>query len=465
MSQRISNLSRREFLKSTAGVAGAAVAVLAAAPAIVPSTVFGKNAPSNRVNLAALGVGNRGATNVWQDFVSTQPDVRLVAACDCFTSRRKAFAAKVNEFYGAKVCEPVADWRKVLERKDVDGVIISTPDHWHVPLAWHAARARKDMYVEKPLGVAMAWAWKLRHAVVENHVIFQYGTQQRSSGEFTRAVELVRNGYIGRVRHIDAWCSDMLSPGWYEEVFNERFKDTTPAPVPADLDYETWIGPAPMKPFTKTRCTEWGAYHIYDYAIGFIAGWGAHPLDIAQWGLDADHTSPVSYEGTGEIPQGGLFDTVEKWDVTCRYANGVTMRFMSDRVAKAVVAATMDPRKRPFIDHGTTFWGEDGWVSVNRGALYASPKSLQTAKIRDDEKPVIRSSSQGANFVESMRTRRPTINPLESAIRSDTISHLSNISIRLGRPVKWDPEKERVIGDAEATKMLDRPTRKPWEMV
>ena len=149
--------SRRTFLKSAAAVA--------AAPMIVPSSVFGRTAPSNRINLAAIGLGNRGSGNVWQDFVSTQDGVRLVAACDCFASRRTAFAAKVDEFYGGRYCEPMADWRDVLTRQDVDGVIISTPDHWHVPLAYHAAKAKKDMYVEKPLGVAMAWAFDLRDAV------------------------------------------------------------------------------------------------------------------------------------------------------------------------------------------------------------------------------------------------------------------------------------------------------------
>ena len=446
--------SRRSFLKSAAA--------LAAAPMIVPSSVFGRTAPSNRINLAAIGLGNRGSGNVWQDFVSTQDDVRLVAACDCFASRRTAFAAKVDEFYGGRYCEPMADWRDVLARKDVDGVIISTPDHWHVPLAYHAAKAKKDMYVEKPLGVAMAWAFDLRDAVASNEVIFQYGTQQRSSSEFTRAVELVRNGYIGKVRHVDAWCSGMRSPGSYAQVFDERFRDTVPAPVPADLDYETWIGPAPMKPYTKSRCSEWGAYHIYDYALGFIAGWGAHPLDIAQWGLDMDHTSPVVYEGKGEIPEGGLFDTVDNWDVKCRYADGVTLRFMCDRVAKDVPGLMDDPRKRPFLDHGTTFWGEGGWISVSRGFLYASPKELQKVRIREGEKPVIRSSSQGGNFVESIRTRRPTINPLDSAIRSDTISHLSDIAIRLGRALHWDPAKERIIDDRGATGRLDRPMREPW---
>jgi hypothetical protein len=256
----------------------------------------------------------------------------------------------------------------------------------------------------------------------------------------------------------------MRSPDWYSEVFKEHFADIEPAPVPAGLDYDMWIGPAPMKPYTKSRCTEWGSYHIYDYALGFIAGWGAHPLDIAQWGLDMDHTSPVYYEGTGEIPQGGLFDTIDNWDVQCRYANGVTMRFMCDRVAKNVEGLMDDPKKRPFMDHGTTFWGKDGWISVSRGALYASPKELQTAHIREDEKPVIRSSSQGRNFVECMKSRRPTINPLESAIRSDTISHISDIAIRLGRSIRWDPENEQIIGDQEAAKKLDRAMRKPWRM-
>lgn len=449
-------ISRRDFLRSAAAIV--------ASPCIVPASIFGRNAPSDRINLAAIGVGNRGSSNVWQDFVTTQDDIRIIAACDCFASRRTEFAAKVNEHYGGKVCEPMADWREVLARKDVDGVIISTPDHWHVPLAYHAARAKKDMYVEKPLGVAMAWAWKLRQAVTSNRVIFQYGTQQRSSREFARAVELVRNGYIGKIKHIDAWCSGMKSPNSYAETYNAHYSDTQPAPVPAGFDYEMWIGPAPMKPYTNSRCTEWGAYHIYDYALGFIAGWGAHPLDIAQWGLDMDDTCPVAYEGTGEIPSEGLFDTIDNWDVMCRYGSGVTMRFMCDRVAKGVAGLMDDPRKRPFMDHGTTFWGEDGWISVSRGSLYASPKELQTANIRDDEKPVIRSSSQGRNFVESMRTRRPTINPFESAIRSDTISHMSDIVIRLGRKIEWDPEKEHIIGDAEATTRLDRPMRRPWKM-
>ncbi|MHC4518108.1 MAG: Gfo/Idh/MocA family protein [Planctomycetota bacterium] len=447
--------TRRAFLQTmTAAVA---------APSIVPSTVFGRNAPSNRINLAAIGVGGRGSGNVLNGFVKARDDVRVVVACDCFKDRREGFAATVNEHYGGKVCEAVRVWRDVLARDDVDGVVISTPDHWHVPLAYHAALAKKDMYVEKPLGVAMAWAWKLREVVAKNKVIFQYGTQQRSAESFTRCVELVSNGYIGKIQRVDAWCCGMRSPGWYATEFDNHYKNVQPAEVPEGLDYDMWVGPAPMKPYTKSRCTQWGTYHIYDYALGFIAGWGAHPLDIAQWGLDMDHTSPIKYEGTGEMPPRGLFDTIDSWDVTCEYANGIPVRFMCTRAAQDV-AGKMDQRKRPFSDHGTTFWGDDGWVSVKRGGLYASTKELQRTKIGDNETPVYRSTSQARNFVECMRTRKPTINPLETAIRSDTISHMSDICIRLGRAICWDPEKEQIVGDAEATKMLDRPMRAPYTM-
>lgn len=448
------NLTRRTFLKTTAAIA---------IPSVVPASVFGQNAPSNRVNIAAIGVGGRGTANVMHGFVRSQSDVRVIVACDCFKSRREKFATEANKVYNAKVCEPMADWRQVLARDDVDGVVISTPDHWHVPLAYHAALAKKDMYVEKPLSLAMAWAWKLREALAKNDVIFQYGTQQRSEESFTRCVELVRNGYIGKVQYIDAWCNGMRAPGWYAQVYEEHYKNTEPADVPADLDYDMWIGPAPMSPYTKSRCTEWGTYHVYDNALGFIAGWGAHPLDIAQWGLDMDHTSPVRYQGSGEIPSTGLFDTIDTWDIYCEYADGTPMHFMCTRVAQDV-AGKMDQRKRPFSDHGTTFWGEDGWLSVKRGGLYASSKELQQAQIKDSEKPIYRSTSQTRNFVECMRTRKPTINPLESAIRSDTISHMSDICIRLKRPIRWDPDKEQIIDDPEATNMLDRPMRKPFTM-
>jgi predicted dehydrogenase len=305
----------------------------------------------------------------------------------------------------------------------------------------------------------MAWAWKLREEAARNQVVFQYGTQQRGDQrQFRRACELVLNGYIGPIERVDVWCPDMSSQ--FRPAPN-TYGSTQPIDVPADLDLEMWIGPAPMKPYTADRCTNFGAYHVYDYALGFIAGWGAHPLDIAQWGLAMDQSGPVRYQGTGVIPPAGsLWDTIESWDVQCEYANGVKMHFMGNRVAKPVVQAYHPS----WCDHGTTFFGPKGWINVNRSALYASDKALQKVQVKPDEKRLMETESQARNFVDCMRSRKPTINPLESAIRSDTISHLSDLSIRLGRPIQWDPQKEQIVGDAEATKLLDRPLRAPWKL-
>jgi hypothetical protein len=446
-------LTRRSLL------AGAAAAM--AAPMVVRTSARGAAAPSNRIHMAAIGVGGRGSGNNWGAFAQFG-DVRYLAACDVRQSRREAFAARLNTKYGSEVCKPYADFREVLALKDVDGVVVSTPDHWHVPIACAAAVAKKDMYVEKPLGTAMAWAWKLRDLVKENGVIFQYGTQQRSGGGFRRAVHLVRNGYIGEVRRIEAWCPDMSSQ--FGSAHVKPYGSTEPADVPADLDYDAWLGPAPKKPYTVDRCTCFGAYHIYDYALGFIAGWGAHPLDIAQWGLDTDGTGPITYEGTGTIPpEGSLWNSIESWDVTCTYAGGIPIRFMGHRVAKPVVETMAN---RPWRDHGTTFFGSEGWVSVDRGGCYMNvggkTVNAYTLELKASDTPPYESPGQGRNLLDCMKSRTPTINPLESAIRSDTISHLSDICIRLRRTIRWDPKAEKIVGDAEATRMLDRPMRAPW---
>jgi predicted dehydrogenase len=447
-------LSRRDLLKRTA----AAVAAMSL-PSLVPSTVFGRSAPSNRIHLAAIGCGGRGTSDCGGAFLPLD-DVRFVAACDCRRSRREAFARMADNHYRGKICTAYRDFRDVLARKDVDGVVVSTPDHWHVPVAVYAARAGKDMYVEKPLGVAMAWAWKLRDEVAKHKIVFQYGTQQRGDQkQFRRACELARNGYLGEIRRVDAWCPDMSSQ--FSAASVPPYGSTKPVAVPADLDYETWIGPAPMKPYTADRATNFGAYHIYDYALGFIAGWGAHPLDIAQWGLGADRGGPVHYEGTGKIPpKGSLWDSIESWDMHCEYAGGVKMHFMGERVAKPVVTAYHPA----WADHGTTFFGAKGWISVNRLALYASDKALQKAQIKPGEEHLTETASQARDFVDCIKSRKPTINPLESAIRSDTISHLSDLCIRLGRPIQWNPQTEQIVDDSEATKLLDRPLREPWKL-
>jgi hypothetical protein len=449
--------TRRAFLRT-----GSAVAAGVAAPAIVPSRVFGATAPSNRVALAQIGVGGRGTVHL-KSYLEL-PDVQIVAVCDCFKSRLKKAANTVNTKYaqdtgrpGYKGCDTVGDFRELLARDDIDAVSIATPDHWHVPIAIAAVRAGKDVYVEKPLSVAVAWNQALRTTVNRYGAVFQYGTQQRSSRNFRFACELALNQYIGELERIEAWCPDISSQ--YDKFNVKQYGSTEPAPVPDDLDFHQWIGPAPMKPYTVDRCTQFGLYHIYDYALGFIAGWGAHPLDIAQWGNDTDDTGPVSYEGKGELPEKGLYDTISKWDVHCQYANGVKMRFMDHRTAEPVVSAY-----RKYDNHGTTFYGSDGWVSVDRGGIYASSPALLELKLKPNDVHLYDSKSQFGNFAECVKTRSKTINPVESAVQSDIISHISDICIRVGRPIEWDPEKEMIAGDPQATHMLDRPLRSPWTL-
>jgi hypothetical protein len=434
-------LSRRSFLGRAAATAGAL-----SFPAIVPARVLGRNAPSHRVTFAAIGAGGRAGA-LTPNFMR-HADVQYLAVCDCFRTRREAMCGDLNRHYGTDVVKPYADFREVMAREDIDAVVVATPDHWHVPVAIAAARAGKDMYVEKPLGVSLRWAQILRDEARRHGCVFQYGTQQRSGAQFLLACELVRHGAIGEISRVEAWCAHLDGPGG----------STAPIPVPPDLDYEMYTGPAPMRPYTADRCTSSGTYHCYDFALGFIAGWGAHPLDIAQWGLGTDHTSPVLYEGTGQIPETGLFDTTMRWDIRCRYADGIVLEFMD--------ATTARPRitYRTWCDHGTTFHGPGGWISVGRDSIYASDPALLRATIPAGGVRLIRSAAQDRNLVDAIKTRGPTISPLESAIRSDTISHLSDLVVRTGRAIRWDPEKEQILGDEAASRMLWRPLRAPWAL-
>lgn len=455
-------ISRRDFLKKgTRAVAGAW-----AAPYLIPSAAlgFGSIPPaSERVTLAYIGVGGRG-TSLLREFLRIE-DAQSLAVCDAFKGRQEAAAHAIDAHYSQgrgrdsyRGCAMSGDFRELLARDDIDAVVIATPDHWHVPIASAAVLAGKDVYVEKPLGIAVTWNQRLRETVHRYGAVFQYGTQQRSSRNFRIACELARNGRIGRLERIEAWCPGMAAPGWYETIAKGG-GSTTPIPVPPDLDYPMWIGPAPMSPYTKDRCTEWGAYHVYDNSLGFIAGWGAHPLDIAQWGNGTDGTAPVEYEGSGEIPAEGLYNTVSDWDVLCRYANGVILRFMNTKTALPVVKAY-----RPFSDHGTTFFGSRGWVSVDRGGIYASRPELLEMKIRSGEIHLYESQNHYRNFVECVKSRARTVSSVEAAVQSDMVSHLSDICIRMGRKIRWDPEKEEIVGDEAASRLLDRSLRSPWRL-
>ena len=441
--------SRRAFLRTSA-LAATALSI----PTIAPYGLFGRGAPSSRIQLAMMGAGSRGS-GVMRGF-ARYDDVRFVAVCDPFRDRRESARAFLEESAGKGAVEAYADYREVMARKDIDAIVCCSCDHWHVPLAFAAAESDKDMYVEKPLGPSLAWSKRLREVVNRRGRVFQYGTQQRSDGRFRYVAEIVRNGYLGRIKHVDAWCIDgTRAKDWFDP------KSTIPEKVPENLDYDLWLGPAPRKPYNHYRVHREGSFHTYDYSIGFLGGWGAHPLDIAQWGLDADNTSPVEYRGTGKLPTtGGLYSTVFDWNIKCRYSSGVTLDFMSHRPAEPVVRKY---RSR-WSDHGTTFFGSEGWISVDRRGIEASDPCLLDIELKSSDDPLPKSRGHDRNFLDCIRSRAPTLNPVESAIRSDTISHLSDIAVRTGRVIRWDPEAERIIDDEAAERMLTRPMRSPYEL-
>ncbi len=428
---KANQLSRRQFLKHS-GMIGSALAL----PTIIPASVLGENAPSKRVTLGHVGVGGQGG-GLLSGFLGL-PQGQSVAVCDPLRDRREKAARLVEQRYAArgqsgyKGCKAYDDFRELIARDDIDAVIVATPDHWHVPIAIAAVRAGKDVYVEKPLSVSMNLDKAMRQVVHQHDAIFQYGTQQRSFDQHCGfAAELVRNGYIGQVKAVH-----VLAPN------GETGGRTEPQPVPDGLDYDLWLGPAPVAPYTHDRVMGRGRWFIYDYAIGFLGGWGAHPLDIAHWGYPQ---IPVEYEGTGQIPTEGLFDTVVDWDVRGRYASGAefTLKTGSDL---------------------TTFVGTEGWVAAGRGrqTLAAQPASLLQVKIKPDETHLLPENNHYANFLNCVLSRRTPASNIDSAVQSDFISHLSDITIRTGRKIRWDPDKEMIVGDDSAARMLQRALRAPW---
>jgi len=414
-------VTRRWILQSFT-VSAAAVPLIVQAKAL---GLEGATPASERVTLGHIGVGGRGR-DLLRGFL-TCPGAQSLAVADAYRDRRDAMAEMIKgKAYG--------DFREILARDDIDAVVIATPDHWHVPIAVMAARAGKHAYVEKPLGLTVQQNLICRKVFQETKRVFQYGTQQRSMAHCRFGCELVRSGKIGELKRIEVIAPDGGAGG-----------STEPAPIPPELDYEMWIGPAPMKPYTVSRCVTPGTYWIYDYSIGFLAGWGAHPLDIMIWGCDADLAGPMTFEGTGEIPKEGLYDTVIHWDVTVQMGKGVVMTF------------------KPGSD-STKFIGTEGWVEVRRGGLDAEPKSLLKLELGPNDVHLTKSPRHDQNFIEAVKSGGKAIAPVDEAVRSDIISHMCDIAIRTGRKITWDPHKEEIVGDPEASKMLSRPMRAPWTL-
>jgi len=445
--------SRRQFLRQTAGVA-AAVGL----PAAVPSSALGlagATAPSDRVVMGCIGLGIQGMGNM-RTFRGNS-EVKVVAVCDVHETQRNNGKQKVDEFYDNKDCAAYKDFRELMARKDIDAVQITAPDHWHPLIALEAVRQGKHMYCEKPIGWSVRAGQVLRKAVQESNVVFQFGTQQRSGRNFRFACELVRNGKIGQLKTILVGVpGSWTCPNQPEE------------PVPKELDYDLWLGPAPMAPYCYERCRPWtsgkgwGGYSIWycilDYCLGMIGNWGVHHLDIAQWGNGTELSGPTEIEGKGVFPKDMLTNTAVSWQIENRYPNGVTLVHMDDGTARK------HPQQVANYGHGVLFLGSEGWVHVDRGRLDAQPKSLLKATIGPNEIHLLKSDNHHVNFIDAVKGRSKPAAPIDIAVRIDTLCNLEQIAIKLERKLRWDPDKEQFIGDEQATRMMARTMRSPWHL-
>ncbi len=413
----------------------------------------GRVAPSNRVAIGVIGLGIQGVGDM-KSFLGMR-EARVLAVCDVHEGQRAKGKQVVDTFYGNSDCAAYNDFRELIARPDIDAVQITAPDHWHPLIAIEAARHGKHMYQEKPMGWSVRAAHAVEKAVKENEVVFQFGTQQRSDGKFRFACELVRNGRIGRLKTILVGVPGSVSSCPIQPA----------EPVPKELDYDLWLGPAPMAPYSYQRCRPYSQkegwsvwYGISDYCMGMIGNWGVHHLDIAQWGNNTELTGPVEIEGLGQFPKGLLTDCAVSWQVENRYANGVTLIHMDDATSRK------HPLQQGGHGHGVMFLGTEGWVHVDRQKLDAQPASLLETKFGPDEPRLLRSDNHGANFIGAVKGRNQPAAPIAVAVRTDTLCNLQLIAATLKRKLRWDPDQERFLDDAEANSMLDRPMRAPWRL-
>ena len=385
------------------------------------------------VRVACIGVGMMGQHNLKR--LLTMPDVTIAAVCDVERNHLEQGLALVREAQGA-ACDGVRDFRELLKRDDLEAVMISTPDHWHAVQAVMAMRSGLDVYVEKPFSLTLAEGRAVCETVRETGRICQVGCQQRSSAEFRKACELIRNGRLGHVESVEV----VIPPNNREPP-----EDGAPMPVPETLDYELWLGPAPEAPYHERRC-HYCFRFVSDYSGGQMTNWGVHMLDIVQWALGADAAGPVAVRGTGTFPDGPLFDTADTVDVTWEYPGGTRVHCTSG----------MPPH--------VVFTGTAGTLTVGRGAIETVPASLLEAPLPADAIRLPRSDDHYRNFIDCVRTRREPICPAETGHRSTSVCLIANIAIRLGRPLRWDPVAERFPDDDAANALLARPMRAPWRL-
>jgi predicted dehydrogenase len=436
---RQSRFGRRKFLKQVSLAAAGA----AAFPTIVRASALGRSGavpPSDRIVMAGIGYGMQGGSDM-RNFLGMD-DVQWVAACDIDENHLATARSIVDQKYGNKDCATYKDFRALFARGDLDAVLIAIPDHWHAIVAISALRAGLDVYGEKPLTHNLREGRAVCDAVKRYGRVWQTGSWQRSTDNFYRACELVRNGRVGKIQRIEVG----LPQGHFD--FAGTFgQDKIEAP-PKELDYETWIGPAPYVPYRKS-CVHMNWRWNMDYGGGQLVDWIGHHLDIAHWGMGYDLTGPVEISGKGEFPTTGLYTSPTKYWVETRYADGTPI----------IIAGGY-----PEIQSGTKWIGEYGWVWVDRGAFESQPAHLINEVIGPNEIKLYHSRDHYRNFADCVKTRALTIAPAEVAQRSASVGHLGVVAMEVGRKIKWDPATETIIGDPAADRLLSHSYRKPWQM-
>ncbi len=434
-------LGRRSFLAKAVGTAAGSIAF----PYFVCSSALGKDgsvAASERIVTASIGTGGQGTANM--KVFCGNPNVRVVAVCDVVKDRREKAKSIVDAIYKNQDCKAYNDWRDIIARDDIDAVCITTQDHWHALIAVAAAKAGKDMYCEKPLGVAVSECRAIRDAVRKYNCIFQTGTQQRSERNFRFACELARNGYLGKIHTVRVGA-----PG---PVYKRTYKrPPVEQPIPLGLDYEMYLGPAPMKPYNGGRIAWPDWYLIWDYSAGFIVNWGVHHLDIAVWGCPDVATQPCELEFTGSYRNDGLTDNINDWRGEFRYMSGLKMLYT-------------DAVERTDENDGCLFKGDEGWVHVNRYGIQAQPQSLLEVKLKPSNTHLYESREHHEDFINCVRTRKDPVSPVEAGHKASYLGMIAETSVRLKRKLKWDPAKESFVGDDEANNLLKRPMRSPWHL-
>ena len=429
--------TRRDFVKRSATVIAGAIVL----PQIIPSSAFGMGkriAPSDRIVIGSIGTGSQGMSNM-RNFLKLKDAVQYVAVCDVDANHLSKAKEIIDLANKNSDCRTYGDYREFLEKEKLDAVSLALPDHWHGIIYTEAANKKLNIYGEKPICRTIKDGQTIVSAVKKNKIIWQTGSWQRSLPNFHHGAELVINGRVGKIKYIEVGLPD-----------GGKGIGTPPVmPVPPELNWEMWLGPALKVPYRGVSHWDWR--WILDYSGGQLTDWAGHHIDIANWGAGLEHTGPVEIAGSAVYPVDGIYNVPVEYDFLCKYANGIEMR-----VANA---------SRLSLGMGTTWHGDLGWIHVDRGDIISSsdPKILNEV-IGEKEIQLYKSDNHWQNFVDCVRSGKQAIAPVEVAYRAISVALLGEIAMTTGQTIKWDPDKEEILGNPTASRMLSRPYRKPWTL-